>query len=169
MMGVRAMLAPSDVSPAPSAAEGTAMLDPVVVAQPPDPQDTPRPESSGGAPTVEIQARIVNGILVIVVVAVVGLLYAYKPSHVAMFGAFTTLVGTALSAYFGISATREVSRNATDRANARTADTRQQLAHLQSNHTALASKVMSARTLLAQPQLANDQGTMAQVRSILAT
>jgi uncharacterized protein YlxW (UPF0749 family) len=143
------------------------MLDPTVVAQ----SSAPQPDPPGGAvaPAVEIQARIVNGILVIVVVTVVGLLYAYKPGDAAMFGAFTTLVGTALSAYFGISATREVSRNATDSANARTADTRQQLAHLQANHTALASKVTSARTLLAQPQMADDQGTMAQVRSILAT
>lgn len=120
-------------------------------------------------PPLEIQARIVNGTLVLTVIAVVGLLYAFKPADAAMFGSFTTLVGTALSAYFGISATREVSRNATDSANQRTSDAREQLAQVQTHRDTLASKLASAQTVLSQAQAPADHNTLAQVRSILAS
>jgi hypothetical protein len=144
---------------------------PEPIAAPPADPPAPPPTEPGrvSLPPTDIEARIVNGILVLSVIAVVGLLYAFKPSDPSMFGAFTTLVGTALSAYFGISATREISRNATDSANQRTSDAREHLAQVQTHRDALASKLTSAQTVLSQAQTPANDNTLAQVRSILAS
>jgi hypothetical protein len=64
--------------------------------------------------TSDVWPRIVNGLVVIAVLGIAAYVFNLLGSNVkdTSFGAFTTLVGTALAAYFGISATREAGRNA---------------------------------------------------------
>jgi hypothetical protein len=132
-----------------------------------DPSPDPvSPVGAGTAPVaaalagsaIDLQSRVVNGILVIVVIAIVGLLYALQPSNAQGFGIFTTLVGTALSAYFGISATREISRSAVDNANTQAGDAREKAGQLKEQHDQLSSRLMAAQ----------HADTIEKVRSILA-
>ncbi len=154
-------------------------------AQPP-PQPPPAGGSTSSPSAIDIQARIVNGILVVGVVGIVGMLYTYKGADASMFGTFTTLVGTALSAYFGISATREVSRNAVDSSNQQTADANQQLGQVTQQHAVAQGKVEALKSLVGPaPAPASDpppgappagvpapdpqlRHTMSQIRNILA-
>lgn len=108
---------------------------------------------------VEIQARIVNGLLVVFVIVTVGVVYALHPDKSDNFGVFTTLVGTALSAYFGISATREVSRNAVDNANTQAGDAREQAGQLKAKHDQQSAKIAAAQ----------NAGSLDEARAILAT
>jgi hypothetical protein len=120
-------------------------------------------------PANDVQVRIVNGILVVGVVGIVGVLYTYQVPDASMFGTFTTLVGTALSAYFGISATREVSRNAVDSSNQQVADAHQKLGQLKDQHDAATAKLAAVNSVVGPaPAMNAPEPTLAQLRTILS-
>jgi hypothetical protein len=90
------------------------------------PTNVPVPVTGTLQPTLppsDTASRIVNAVVVVVVLAIAAFVFVtvfdnahekVLPTASTLYGAFTTLIGTAIAAYFGISATRDVSNRATD-------------------------------------------------------
>ena len=102
----------------------------------------------------ELWPRVVNGIVVIALLGIAAYVFHQLGDGVKeqSFGAFTTLIGTALAAFFGISATREASRNALDAVNA---------------NTDQAKKLQAAQDVLSTPAAAPGHPVVDQLRTIL--
>lgn len=85
------------------------------------------PAVNSPASPADALSRAINAVVVIVVIGIAAYVYSTQTTKdAALFGAFTTFVGTVIAAFFGISATTQVSRSAVDSANQRVADANQQ-------------------------------------------
>jgi hypothetical protein len=119
--------------------------------------------------TLDTSGRIVNAIVVLGALIVAGLAILIMAPHagddkfLALFGSFTTLIGTALAAYFGISATRDVASSAS----AQVADAHQNAADAQ-------GKLKAAQAIVNAPANGDPGGAdahpaLATLRSVLNT
>jgi len=129
--------------------------------------DNPTPLPAGTSsppPPAETASRIVNGLVVVAALGIAALVFnVLQDKNATAFGAFTTLVGTAIAAYFGISATREASRNAVETVAAAT----QQSAARSEEHGAAAAKLAAVKSAVANNDPANSGATVAQLRNIV--
>jgi hypothetical protein len=97
-------------------------------------------------PPADTLNRAINAIVVVAAMGIAAYIYnvALANKDATLFGAFTTFVGTVIAAYFGITATTQVSRTAVDGANQRVADAHQQLGAVQQKLSAVADFAASA-------------------------
>jgi hypothetical protein len=95
----------------------------------------------------------------------------------ALFGSFTTFVGTALTAYFGISATRDVARNANDtvasttqRGAVESSALRERLAGTEARMSATDDVVAKVKTILDQthPDDSTHSDALTRARALLS-